>query len=235
MTRLDDEPLVVLAAECDYRPARDELIRRVLPVADRLVGRYAASTGLQEADHQDARQDAVLWVLEAAGRFRHRIGKDVRSAGCPFRTFLRRVVSARLVDFLRHRGRLRRHFPLAEVALLDRNEGSDRRRHHSDPGTGGSAAMPEREVEEGELRAFLQRELGGFSEIDRTLWDLLAAGTPLRQVAQALNLSYHQVKRHRQKLIARLRSSLAGRRAADISDFLSFSAPRIASQNELIN
>jgi RNA polymerase sigma factor (sigma-70 family) len=231
MTRLEDEPLVVLAAECDYRPARDELIRRVLPVADRLVGRYAARTGLQEADRQDARQDAVLWILEAVGRYRtDRTGKDGRSAGCPFRTFLRRVVSARLVDFLRRCRRLRRHFPLAEAALLDWNEDSYRPRHRSDPGTGGSAALPEREVEGGEVRAFLHRELGGFSEIDQTLWDLLAAGTPLRQVAQALNRSYHQVKRHRQKLIARLRCSLAGPRAADISHFLSFSAPRIVSQ-----
>src|SRR5262249_61094154 len=69
MTRLEDEQLVVLAAECDYRPARDELIRRSLPLTERLVGGHAAHSGLQEADRQDPQQDAVLSIL--AGIRRH--------------------------------------------------------------------------------------------------------------------------------------------------------------------
>ena len=211
LTQLADEQLVALAQEGDDRTARDEIVRRSLPAVGRLVGRYAARNGLQEADRQDARQAAVLWVLEAVECYRApRSGTGARPAGCPFRNFLHRVVSARLVDYLRHLRHLQRHFPVVETALLDRNEGSNRQRHRSDLGLGGSAAGPQREVEEGEVRAVLHLEMAGLSGTDRTLWDLMAAGTPLQQVAAALDLSYHQVKRHRQKLIARLRSSLAG-------------------------
>jgi RNA polymerase sigma factor (sigma-70 family) len=233
LTRLEDEQLVALAQGGGDLAARDELVGRSLPVVGRLVGRSAARSGLQEADRQDARQAAVLWILEAVERYRtYRTGTDSRPAACPFRGFLHRVVSARLVDFLRHRRHLRRHFPLAEAGLLDRNEDSDGRRHRGQPGAGGGSAGPQGEVEQEEVRRLVDQELAGFGEADRTLWDLTAAGTPLRQVAEALHLSYHQAKRHRQKLIARLQSSLAEPRASRAADISLFPRPESSPQTK---
>jgi hypothetical protein len=65
-------------------------------------------------------------------------------------------------------------------------------------------------VEEGELRSRLAQELDQVGAVDRLLWDLLAAGTPLKRAALALNLSYDAVKRRRRKLIVHLRISLVG-------------------------
>src|SRR5258708_1944950 len=70
MTQLEDEQLVVMVQECGYRPARDELICRCLGLARRLVGHCTSCNALQEADSQDAEQDAVLWILEAIGRYK---------------------------------------------------------------------------------------------------------------------------------------------------------------------
>jgi hypothetical protein len=125
MTRLEDEQLVVLAGECGHRPARDELIRRSLPLAGRLIRRHASHSGLQEADHQDARQDAVLWIVEAIRRYRAE--EHVKPRGCRFRSFLHRVVRARFIDLLRHRSRLRSRFPLTGAGRITETTQAGRR------------------------------------------------------------------------------------------------------------
>src|SRR5262245_7621247 len=107
MAGLEDEHLVALAQECGSGAARDELLRRCLSLAKRLVGQYAARDGLQEADCFDAQQDAVLWILGAIAQYR--TDELVRPGGCRFRSFLPRVLTARLIDSLRHRRCLRSH------------------------------------------------------------------------------------------------------------------------------
>src|SRR5262245_53085207 len=129
MTQLEDEQLVELAQQCGYLPARDELICRFLGLAAYLVGRYASWNGLQEADSQDARQDAVLWILEAIRRYR--TDESVKPDGCHFRSFLHRVITSRLVDFHRHL-RLRNHSSLAGGAVSRPGRDSDRRRDEED-------------------------------------------------------------------------------------------------------
>src|SRR5262245_21691266 len=185
MTTREDEPLVVLAQECGYRPARNELLRRCLRLSGELVGHYAARAGLQEADCQDAQQDAVLWSLEAIAHYR--TDEFVRPGGCRFRSFLHRVLTARLIDSLRHRRCLQAHFPLIEAGTLDRNENSDCRRHR---GATGGGAGPLREAEERELGACLDRAVGGFGGPARGMWDLLVTGMRLREIAAALDMSY---------------------------------------------
>src|SRR5262249_20626952 len=137
LTKMEDEQLVVLAQEGTCRPARDELIRRNTALKEGIVRRYAARAGLQEADTLAALQDAVRGVMEAIRQYRR--PESIRPQGCRFRTFLYRVLTSRLVDFIRHCRRLRNHFPLVggEVA---------------GPGPGSN---PLRSVEEGELRACL--------------------------------------------------------------------------------
>src|SRR5262245_26677543 len=82
---LDDEQLIVLTQEGDYRPARDELICRCLRRARQFVSHYARRHRLQRADAEDAEQDAVFWVLEAIRRYR--TSEFVKAGGCHFRSF----------------------------------------------------------------------------------------------------------------------------------------------------
>ena len=212
LTCLEDEHLVVLAQECGSGSARDELIRRFLCFSRELVGRYAARARLQEADRQDVLQDAVLWIMEAIARYR--TGEFVRSGGCHFRSFLQRVLATRFIDALRHRRHLRAHFPLVEADTLNRSKDSDCRRHR---GATGGGAGPLGDVEGRELGACLDREVGRFEEADRRLWDLVAAGAPLRRAAAVIGVSYERVKRRWRKLIAHLRFSLGGPRAVGLA------------------
>jgi RNA polymerase sigma factor (sigma-70 family) len=213
VTGLEDEPLVVLAAECGHRPARDELIRRYLPLKEGLVSRCAARARLQEADRQDAQQDAVLWLVEAIRRYRAE--EQVKPGGCRFRSFLYRVLSARFIDFLRHWRRLRSHFPQAGAEPVDSTQGGGGRHPGDSAGpTGGGPADLVRGAQEGELRARLLGELARLGGPAHRLWELLAGGASLREVARVLNLSYDAVKRRRRQLFAKLRASLGGEHGA---------------------
>jgi RNA polymerase sigma factor (sigma-70 family) len=203
LSQMEDEELVVLAREWGYRPARDELIHRCLGLATRIVGQHASRWRLQEADRQDAQQDAVLWIVEAINQYR--TSEYITPGGCHFRSFLYRVLAARFIDFLRHRDYLRRRFPPTAVVFLLGRHTVDGRRHR-----GSQEGEVSARVEEGELRSRLAQELDQVGAVDRLLWDLLAAGTPLKRAALALNLSYDAVKRRRQKLIVHLRISLVG-------------------------
>jgi RNA polymerase sigma factor (sigma-70 family) len=208
LTSLEDEQLVVLAQECGSRPARDELIRRNTPLKEGIVRRYAARASLQEADCRDALQDAVLWIMEAIRQYR--TAESVQPQGCRFQTFLYRVLTSRLVDFIRRHRRLRNHFPVAGgVAGVSRGPG--RARDAGEPELDDPDSNPLTYVEEGEAQTHLHRELGRLGKPDRRLWDLLAGGTPLRKVAAALGISYDAAKRRRRKLLGRLRGSLAGK------------------------
>ncbi len=205
MTRLEDEPLVVLAQECGYRPARDELICRCLRLARQLIGHFASRYSLQAADSQDAEQDAVLWILEAIERYR--TTESVKPGGCHFRSFVHRVLASRLVDFFRHL-RLRDHLPLAGARVVCPGQDPHRPRDEEDPALHAPGPNPLTSVEEGEVQSRLHQELARLGEADRGLWDLLAKGTPLRQVAAAHGISYDKAKRRRRNLLARLKSSL---------------------------
>jgi len=207
MTRLEDEQLVVLAQECDYHPARDELICRCLGLVRQLVGHQASGNRLQEADSRDAEQDAVLWILEAIRRYR--TAESVKPGGCHFRTFVHRVVTSRLADFFRHL-RLRNHFPLARIGVACRRRSPHRLQDEGAPGSGSPDPNPLTRAEEDEALARLRQELGRLGAADRELWDLLAEGIRLRQVAAALGISYDVAKRRRRNLLARLKLALTG-------------------------
>jgi RNA polymerase sigma factor (sigma-70 family) len=205
MTRLEDEQLVELAQVCRFRPARDELIYRCLRLARQLVGHHAPGSRLQEADSEDAAQDAVLWILEAIERYR--TAESVKPDGCHFRSFVHRVLASRLVDSFRHH-RLRTFEPLVGNEAAGLRQDLDRPRDDDRPTPDGLDPLASAERDEAQAR--LRRALARLGEADRRLWDLLAAGTPLRQVAAALGMSYDGAKRRRRKLLARLKSSLTG-------------------------
>jgi RNA polymerase sigma factor (sigma-70 family) len=207
MTIMEDEPLVILATECDFQPARDELIRRYLPLTMQFVRQRTALTAIQDADRDDAQQDAILWTLEAIQRYR--TDEYIKPGGCHFRSFLQRVMDARCIDFLRRLQRFRSHFPLTGGALSAPRTSLHGKQHPHHGATPGERAEEVQEAQEQELRAQLLQHLDHLDGRARQLWDLLAQGMPLRRIAVALNYSYDTAKRQRRKLLADLRSSLA--------------------------
>ena len=72
----------------------------------------------------------------------------------------------------------------------------------------GWGGRPQRGMERDELMARLHGELAKVGGLSRDVWDLLARGVRLREIAAALGLSYDAAKRQRRKLIAYLRASL---------------------------
>jgi RNA polymerase sigma factor (sigma-70 family) len=207
MTIMEDEPLVILTTECEFQPAQDELIRRYLPLKEQLVRRHTALTALQQADHDDAQQDAILWILEAIRRYR--TDEYIKPGGCHFRSFLQRVLDARCIDFLRRLQRFRNHFPLTGGALpaaSTSSSGKDRPHNRATPGERAEGVQGAQELG---LRARLLEQLTQLDGPSRQLWDLLARGMPLRKIAIVLNVSYDAAKRRRRKLFANLCSSLS--------------------------
>ena len=194
---MEDEALVVLAEECEYGPARDELIVRYDSQIDRLIGWMARSYRLTPTDLEDARQNAVFWVVEAITKYdTEQIGK-VR--GCSFRSFVHRVLMSRFKDFTKHLRRVECHYDRSTPSAVEEFSQVDGNDEPEDP-----ALI----AEEKESINRLQQTLTNLDSDAGRLWQLLAEGTSLRQIATALDLSYDCVKRRRRKLIEQLKSRL---------------------------
>jgi RNA polymerase sigma factor (sigma-70 family) len=206
MAVLEDEQLVVLAQECGYVPARDELICRCNRLKDRLIGRHAAHRGLQQADQMDAQQDAVLWIMEAIQQYR--TDEQVKPRGCRFRTFLYRVLLSRFADSLRSRRRRQARLRLGGSTFFWPGQPLTPHSHGSPAGPEGGGGDPQRGMEQDELMTRLRQELDRLGGLVRRLWDLLVSGMRLREIAAALDMSYAAAKRHRRKLITHLKACL---------------------------
>jgi len=163
LDRLTDEELVVLAQECDYRPAGEALLERYHAWAGRLVSRRASRSRLQSADAEDARQNAVLSLAEAIRCYDTlQLG---RRGGYQFRAFLVRVVGARYLDFLRRLRRLgQRYKSAAELAkaLEPAHRGGHALRDAGDPV--GAAERQEEQVRPQQALGHLDAQLCHFWE-----------------------------------------------------------------------
>jgi RNA polymerase sigma factor (sigma-70 family) len=193
---MEDEALVVLAEECEYAPARDELIVRYDSQIDRLIGWMARSYRLTASDLEDARQNAVFWVVEAIMKYdTEQIGK-VR--GCSFRSFVHRVLMSRFKDFTKHLRRVECHYDRStQCAVEEVSQGDD-----------DELEDPAIIAEEKESINRLHQTLSSLDNESGRLWQLLAEGTSLRQIAATLDVSYDSVKRRRRKLIDQLKNQL---------------------------
>jgi RNA polymerase sigma factor (sigma-70 family) len=209
LSKIRDEELVVLAQECGFRPAANELLLRYHQLMGRLIAYQARQTPLTEADVEDAKQNAVFALFEAIAGY-HTL-EMVKPGGCRFRSFARRVTTRRFWNFVKQIRRLRKRYHCSARASGDpaaelNQDGSQNYVSHlrnlqlSDPGD----AAARRELL-GRLRQVLER-LGAKMQV---LWQELAAGNKLRQIARQLGISYDAVKRQRRKLLAQLSSELA--------------------------
>jgi len=208
---MDDEALVVLAQECEFGPARDELIVRFGSQTERLVRWLAHCQGYSHADVDDSRQNAVFWIVEAINKYdTNQIG---RPQGCSFRSFAYRVVIARFKDFAKHLRRIEGHY--------------DRTARCADEDTviaesSGQPTDPATIAESQESMHRLQETLRTLNTDSGRLWQLLANGSSLRDIAKQLGVSYDSAKRRRRKLIEQLKLRLkSSRDSADFSSELS--------------
>jgi RNA polymerase sigma factor (sigma-70 family) len=194
---MEDESVVVLAKECEYGPARDELIVRYGPQTSRLIGWLAHCHGFSHADGEDARQNAVFWVVEAINKYDTRqIGKP---QGCSFRSFIHRVLVARFKDFAKHLRRVDRHYDRTARHESEEPLPADFDDTQDDP-----AFLAEAH----ESMHRLQSTLRGLDGESSRLWGLLAEGQNLREIAAQLGMSYDAAKRRRRKLIEQLKLRL---------------------------
>lgn len=193
---MEDEALVVLATECEYGPARDELIVRYDAQTNRFIGWMAYRYQFSNADAEDARQNAVFWIVEAIRKYdTKQIGK-VR--GCSFRSFIHRVIIARFKDFAKHLRRVEHHY--------DRNAWCREEAFAAESDC--NLKDPATIVESRESMTRLQETLTCLDSESGRMWRLLAEGKSLRQIASQLGMSYDSAKRRRRKLIAQLRLQL---------------------------
>jgi RNA polymerase sigma factor (sigma-70 family) len=197
MALVDDEALVVLAKECDYSPARDEILLRYSPQTERLIQWLSKSTEFGSTDVEDARQNAIFWTVEAIKKFdTDQIGRERR---CSFYSFLYRVLVARFKDFSKQVRRLERRRRLTADGS---NEDQSLSHLFQDP------ADPSAIVEAAEAARWLQAAVAELDEECQQIWLRLCEGVNLREIAADLGLSYDAAKRRRRKLIEKLKFHL---------------------------
>src|SRR6516162_1796545 len=89
LSKMGDEELVVLAQECEFRPASDELVLRYHEAIGRVISHKARRTPLSASDVEDARQNAFFALCEAVASYRTL--EMVKPGGCRFRSYAGRV------------------------------------------------------------------------------------------------------------------------------------------------
>jgi RNA polymerase sigma factor (sigma-70 family) len=195
MALVDDEALIVLAKECDYSPARDEILLRYSPQTERLIQWLARSTEFGSTDVEDARQNAIFWTVEAIKKFD--TDQSGRERRCSFYSFLYRVLVARFKDFSKQVRRLERRRRLS-------SDGADEHSSHlfCDP------VDPATIVEAEETARWLQSAVAELDEECQQIWRRLCEGVNLREIATELGMSYDSAKRRRRKLIEKLKFHL---------------------------
>jgi RNA polymerase sigma factor (sigma-70 family) len=198
LSRMADEALVILAQECAFRPAIDELVLRHYGHTSKLIALKAKCMGLA-ADVPDAQQNAVFAMLEAIAGYNTLQAAQPR--GCRFRTYLRLVVLARFGDFVKQLRRLQRR-----CGRLD--EAGERLAAGPGRCPGCRTSDPVEALARQEAMARLQQALEGLDEALRRLWRELANGKKLRQIAREQGVSYDRVKRQRRRLLGQLAAQL---------------------------
>jgi RNA polymerase sigma factor (sigma-70 family) len=210
MSRFSDEELVVLARECGFLPARQELLLRYFDPMKKWIAAHAREAGLGAADIEDAQGDGVLASLEAVAKYD--TWQLARNQGRSFRSFLYAVLLVRFRDFLRRLWRTRRRYgsTLNEPESLE-----SAAEHDSDRPTRGAVPLaanadPAQLTECREQMTCLCSALGMLDNRSRCLWERLAAGASLHAIAEDWGVSYHRVRRWRTRLLADLRACLHG-------------------------
>jgi RNA polymerase sigma factor (sigma-70 family) len=192
LSKMEDEALVVLAQECGFRPAADEVVLRYHEPMGRLIAQKARQTSLTEADLQDAQQNSFFALLEAIVRYNTL--EMAKPGGCRFRSYLHLVTVARFRDFVKQVCRVQNRYSCS--AWMDEAE------------VAGPCSDPAEAAARLEALGRLNKSLDGLGENLRVLWHELAAGKSLRQIARDWGVSYDALKRLRRKLLKQIGTQL---------------------------
>lgn len=198
-----DEALVVLAKECQFRPAEKELLLRYRAWCNRLIVRLGRQRGLTLHEIEDAAQDSVFSVFKAVERYDTRQMGRIR--GCSFQSFVGRVVTDRFKDFVKKLYRNRIRYGRSLQTIAGSRSGAD-----CDTDLSGQLACPkkvndpvhmcQRREMDSQLRSFLD----ALDASARKFMELLLAGTSLRDASARVGFSYDKGKRVRRRLRAQL-------------------------------
>ena len=200
LAMMDDSVLVVLAQDCAYGAARNELILRYEGQRERLVSWLSRTTSFSPTDVEDARQNSVFWTVEAIKKYD--TDQIAKNEGCSFFTFLNRVLVCRFKDYAKH---LRRR-----EQYIDRSSG-----YAADEGIPPAALCDDDDpaflAESQESISRLHAAIAQLDSESCRMWELLSEGNSLREIAEELVISYDAAKRRRRKLINLLKKRLSAR------------------------
>jgi RNA polymerase sigma factor (sigma-70 family) len=208
LSKMGAEELVVLAQECGFRPAADELLLRFHEPVCRVITRKARYTALTVPDIQDAQQNAVFAIFEAIRGYR--TSEMVKRGGCKFGTYAQMVATRRFVDFAKRISRRQKRYCLLAHSGGDGSEGD----HHKYSALPASSFLrqrlddPAEAAARNEALARLRAVLEGSDDEVRALWQDLAAGKSLREIARERAVDYDALKRQWRKLRAGLKRKL---------------------------
>lgn len=205
LNKFCDEHLVVMATECAYTPARNELLLRYHRPAKRFISRRASSSGLRFCDVEEAHNETSLWILNAIHCYDTTQMGIAR--GCSFRTFLYRVLAARFVDFIRRLRCREKHIDRSwhVTAWVNGDTNKIQLKFALRSRAPSGSDDPVDHAERSELAKLIEFAHRKLTPLESHLWQLLARGVPLKQIGEQLGVSYDSAKRRRQKLLVKMR------------------------------
>jgi RNA polymerase sigma factor (sigma-70 family) len=200
--------LLARAREPGHPQAVNALLLPHLGWAYRRVAKLARQVGLPADLVADAQQE--VWMALTRAVIRYTPQPSEAPCRCALRTFLSKVVTDRLLDFVRQYRRDARHYDRA-VRVEDALESRVPQTHSAHalpvqlPSEGSDPVLAAERREQEALMAWACRHL---EESERCLLESLDAGAPLKRVAQDMGVSRRTVIRRRRKLLAKLRARL---------------------------
>jgi RNA polymerase sigma factor (sigma-70 family) len=212
MWRLNDEALVVLAQECGFLPGRQELLVRYYQWMRRRIAIQARLRALTPADCEDAQGEGVSAILEAIACYD--TGQIGKRCGRSFRSFLAAVVEARFRDFTRKLYRQRRRYRTVSFLVETSARPGLQAARQPHAAIMADGECPHQTAVRQEEISCLQATLKELEPAMRRLWDQLACGHSLSEIAGKWRVPYDRVRRRRCKLLTEIgaRMQAASRR-----------------------
>ncbi len=208
LTNLTDEELVALVTQSGFQQAEHVLLLRYREWSRRLIMRLARHGRLSPHDTEDALQDAMFAVMKAICRYD--TSRLSGQNGCPFQSFLGRVLTNRFKDFVKHLRRTESHFGRPKPRFLELNEAGERRERRRTSLLEDRGSDPALIAQRKELVARVRNAVAHLDEMNSRLVDGLLSGLRLRAVAEELGITYDAAKRRWRRIRTRLARQLAG-------------------------
>jgi len=184
------EERVILAAQFGRQIAINYLLIRWEQPKNKLVTALARSYGLSEQDAADARQEAVLWLLNALNKYRFE--GPLRRREYRLKAFLRVTLQRRMSNYARA---VRRNLRFAK-ACRDVN-GPSGRAIANRAICHGRSIDPAILCANEELHLTSQQRVAQLGGPCERLYEMLQAGASMYRAAEDLQISYHHVRKLR--------------------------------------